>query len=635
MAQNDNLLVSYCFLAALTENQNDLFNHVYVPICKRTLSIYSLKGATHGTASDIKELIKEEYGIDIPHSIVRRLIAASFRSLSLKAKKKYQFEVFNNGEQFEIQKYTFSDLEIQYKKVTRNANALQKAFETFIKSEELESENIPPFIDFIDKNKKKLASFFKECEVEDNSDIQSTYIHHVQFLEHLETYNHDLFEVAKCLYLGSIVASFLESGLDLEPRFESNEEYFLDTPIILRVLDLQKEEETFPIVELLDLIKNTGGKIKILSITIEEIQIVIENAISNYNNTTPTSTINEACLRLVKNKAWLINYNANLEKKILEKVIFEKVLVATSFIEKYQKSPDVRALQEERFRKGNALHDVIAYLFIRQLRGNSITLFQKAKIWFVSTNTELLKFNKEHSLLKGITEIILPDALTSLLWLKDPQKLMNNVKKVGLNELMAITLNEEIASKELINEFESNIRNIEGISPDDYRTLLESVAHQSAKKFREFNEVATEDKEKARIEAQKIVEWERKRKAKRIQDIKNAQTAKQEEEKRNRELITKIEQIENDLRNYKTEGDSTQTIIEILKSQVEKQRKLTRRIIFWTIITVIFILIIYFGFHSIKVLNLGQKIFKWILSAGGLFGFVNMTINALKSIKGK
>jgi cation transport ATPase len=200
---------------------------------------------------------------------------------------------------------------------------------------------------------------------------------------------------------------------------------------------------------------------------------------------------------------------------------------------------------------------------------------------------------------------------------------------------MAITLNEEIASKELINEFESNIRNIEGISPDDYRTLLESVAHQSAKKFREFNEVATEDKEKARIEAQKIVEWERKRKAKRIQDIKNAQTAKQEEEKRNRELITKIEQIENDLRNYKTEGDSTQTIIEILKSQVEKQRKLTRRIIFWTIITVIFILIIYFGFHSIKVLNLGQKIFKWILSAGGLFGFVNMTINALKSIKGK
>ena len=32
MEDNDNLLSRYCFLPALTENQNDLFNHVYVPL---------------------------------------------------------------------------------------------------------------------------------------------------------------------------------------------------------------------------------------------------------------------------------------------------------------------------------------------------------------------------------------------------------------------------------------------------------------------------------------------------------------------------------------------------------------------------------------------------------------------------
>ena len=65
MEDNDNLLSSYCFLAALTENQNDLLNHVYVPICNRTLSLYSLSGATHGTATDIKKIINDEYGIPI------------------------------------------------------------------------------------------------------------------------------------------------------------------------------------------------------------------------------------------------------------------------------------------------------------------------------------------------------------------------------------------------------------------------------------------------------------------------------------------------------------------------------------------------------------------------------------------
>jgi len=71
MSNSDNILIGYCFLAALTENQNDLFNHVYVPICKRTLSLYSLSGSTHGSAKNIKDLILQEYGIDVPQIMVK------------------------------------------------------------------------------------------------------------------------------------------------------------------------------------------------------------------------------------------------------------------------------------------------------------------------------------------------------------------------------------------------------------------------------------------------------------------------------------------------------------------------------------------------------------------------------------
>jgi hypothetical protein len=410
---------------------------------------------------------------------------------------------------------------------------------------------------------------------------------------------------------------------------------FLDTPIVLRALDLQKEEESEPIKELLEIIKNTGGKIKILSITIEEIHKVIENAIGNYNGTTPTSTINEACLRLGKNKAWLITYNGNLEKNILETLKIEKETIEQAFIEKNQTSKDVKALQEKRIRKGNALHDVLAYLFVRQLRGSSITLFQKAKAWFLSNNTELLKFNREVNPTSGITEIVMPDALTGLLWLKNPTKLIEKVKSVGLSELMAMTLNEEIASKELINEFESTLKGLEGISEDDYRVLLESVAHESAKKIEQFNEVAEKDKEKAKVIAHKIVEKERSRRAKNVKEIKEAQAAKNQEVSKSNDLQERLNKIEGDLAQAQSSSETSQTQLEILSEKVLKQERLLKRIIWSFIITVIVAGISVVGFYIYETLTIALKIFNWILSAGGLFGLGSFIINAIKFFKGK
>lgn len=635
MNNKDNILTGYCFLAALTENQNDLFNHVFVPICKRTLSLYSLQGSTHGNAKNIKDLILQEYGIDVPQLLVKKLINATYKSLSNRSKKKYNFNVFQHGETFEIQKYAFSDLEIQYKKGKRNAVGLQNAFLAYITAENIEIENIPTFSDFLEKNKKHLASFFKGSEVINGESIDKTYIHHVQFLEHIETSSHELFEIAKGLYVGSLVASFLEAGIDLEPKFDSNEIYYLDTPIVLKAMDLQKEEETEPINELLNLIRNTGGQIKILSITIEEIYKVIDNSIGNYNNTTPTTTINEACIRLGKNRAWLMTYNANIEANILTSLKATKDEITSAFIEKNQTSPDIKALQAERVRKGNALHDVLAYLFVREKRGGIITFFQKAKIWFLTSNSDLLKFNRTHNPSAGIAEIVLPDALTGLLWLKNPSKLLNKVKSVGLSELMACTMNEEIASKELINEFEATISKLDGISDDEYRTLLESVAHQSAKKIEHFNEIAFQDPEKAKVEAHKIVEWERSRKAKRIKIIKDTQEANEDEKQRNKELNEKLEKIESDLKAAMSVSEDSQTQIEMLSAKVDKQNKIIKKIIWSFIATVLIAAISVTGFYFYESLNLFVKIFNWVMSAGALFGLGNFIFNAIRFFKGK
>lgn len=372
-----------------------------------------------------------------------------------------------------------------------------------------------------------------------------------------------------------------------------------------------------------------------MSITIEEIYRVIENSIGNYNNTTPTSTINEACLRLGKNRAWLMTYNGNLEKNILEALKVEKEEVKTSFIEKNQNTADVKALQEKRIRKGNALHDVLAYLFVREKRGGSVSLFQKAKAWFLTNNTELLKFNRQINPSKGITEIALPDALTGLLWLKDPNKLIDRIKNIGLAELMATTLNEEIASKEIINEFETNIKSIEDISDSDYRILLESVAHQSAKRIEDFNEIAFKDKEKAKVEAHKIVEWERSRKAKRIKAIKDAQASKADEENRSKELQNRLAQIESELKTAKNQTDTSKTQIEELSEKVSRQERRLRRIIWSLIIGLILGVIGFIGFYNFDILHILGKVFSFILSAGALFSLGTFILNLMRFFKGK
>lgn len=45
---SEQLLTTYSFFAALTENSTDIYSAVYVPICKRALSLYA-KNKTIGS----------------------------------------------------------------------------------------------------------------------------------------------------------------------------------------------------------------------------------------------------------------------------------------------------------------------------------------------------------------------------------------------------------------------------------------------------------------------------------------------------------------------------------------------------------------------------------------------------------
>lgn len=630
----NNTLTGYCFLASLTENQNDLYNHVYIPICKRALSTFSIT-SSHGCAEDIKKIIFDDYGIDVPLVIVKKLIKAVESQFSRKQKERISFEVMSNGNNFQIRKYAFTELEENYKKGKRNALALQKAFEEYVKQEVVEFFDVPSFSEFLDKNKNRLSAFFATGKHVNGESVDTLFVYHVQFLEYIETNNHDLYKIAENIYLGSIVAGFLEAGFEMDSKFVSNEVYYLDTPIVLRALNLQMEEDTKPVLELLDLIKKTGGRLCVLSITVDEVRGIIEKSISNYNNTNPTSTINEACLRLGKNKTWLINLNAKLEdelKKINDLQIIPFLVVHK---DKFIKSPDIKELKDSRLRKGSAEHDVFAYLFIREKRLEVVSTFQKAREWFLTTNKELLNFNIG-KLGNKVSEIILPDALTSLLWLKNPSQLADKVKSVGLSELMAITLDEEIASRELITEFDNNIKQIEGLSVEDYSILLESVAHQSARNIEKLNESIILDKTKAKLEAIAIIEKERTRKKVMQQKIKEIQNLENNLLAEKELLNEKLKNIEVELKSTKEETYSAKTKLEELSDEIKENKKLVKKYQKRGFIGLVFFIFFIILILFYKYFNSIFTIFSGIVTASGwLWGLGSFIINSYKLSQGK
>lgn len=568
---NDNVLTSYSFLAALSENETDIYKTVYLPLFKRAISSYAAKKSSkvsnsiQGTDIDIQSIILEEYGIEVPILIVRKLIKAVGTSLSKKERNIFKFDIFEDGKAFQFTNYNYFSTEEIYDRERRNAQALQQAFEDYLKSENLSEKNIPSFSQFIDKNKCNLSSFFsgKNCLIHD---VEGSFMAHVNFLQHIEGGYHYLYQTAERIYLGSVIASFLETGVDLESKMDNNIIYYLDTQIVLEALDLQKAEDTLPTQELLKLIRATGGKIRLLDITINEIHKIIELAINNYSKSHPTTTVNEACVRIGKNKTWLISINGKLESFIKAELQVDIDGILETKMSLYSKSEDVNLLKQTRIHKSTAIHDVAAYLHVRDRREGNIRLFQKAKYWFVTANKKLADFNISRKTNGFVNETIMPEELTSLLFLKNPQKLAKKVSQIGLNELIAQTLSEEYASKELINEIDIAIKESADLSAEDYNILFSSIALQSTNKIQKLLEEIS-DKRKFNESIHKLIEKERTKRAKSKEEKLQRQKLFEEVNHEKLSLEEKLKNLEAKLSQGEKEREEQQERIRKIEEQ--------------------------------------------------------------------
>lgn len=607
---NFNILTGYSFLAALNETGTDMYNAVYVPMCKRAVSLYASKRKqNHGTALDIKQIISEEYGIDIPILVTKKLISAVANSLSRREKEHFKFEVYEDGASFKFDSYTFNLLEDSYEQARRNAGALQYTFDQFLKNQGIDDPNIVPFAEFIYKYQYKLSAFLagKSSIIDD---LDCTYIYHVKFIQFIESYNDTIYRIVKHIFIGSIIASYIESNVDIHAKMASGINYYLDTKIVLEALDLQQEEDTRPINELLQLIRDTGGSIRILDITIQEIRGIIDTAINKYNSTTPTTTINEACIRTGKKKTWLTSLSGQLEKHLIETLKVNIDKVSETEIEKYTNTEDTKQLQNIWYRKNAAAHDVISYLYIRERRrittGNNV-LPQKATYWFITPNARLCQFNASKKLNGFPSETILPQNLACLLFLQNPQRNSAKISKIGLSELIAQVIFDEYPSRDIINEFDAAVQEYEDISPEDYSILLVAVSEQSTSKLENLISIKKSDPEKFRSNVHSIIAAEKSQREKQKRNHKEEIVKKQVQLKEMQQALNdavanfgklgeRVSALEGDNASMKKENISLKNENDNLKLNNWKRPRY-----FWCIflmILCIIVFILYFAWSS-------------------------------------
>lgn len=624
----EQLLTTYSFFAALTENNTDIYSAVYIPMCKRALSLYA-KNKTFGSDYDIRNLISLEYGVNVPLLIVRKLIKSVEKGLSRKDRAKFDFQINEKGNSFSFsfKSYAFSGVEDSYDAERRKSNALQQAFEIFAKNQGDDINNLPAFSDFIDKNKNKISSFLSG-KVNSIDCQEVSFMTHVRFLQYIEQNDNVLYQTTQKIFIGSVIASYLESNFDLEAKIERGTSYYLDTQIVLELLDLQRPEDAIPTKELVNLIQETGGNVRLLDITLTEIKTNINNTITHYNRNNPTTTINEACIRLGKNKTWLINLNGKLEN-ILQtdyKINIDKI--PESDIELFANTEDAAQLKEMRYRKHSAIHDVIAYLYVREKRkyDSNKKLLQKASYWFITANRTLCDFNISKKVNGNTGEIIMPDELTSLLFLQNPKKLSGKVSLIGLNELIAQTLSEEYPSRDLINEFDSAVSALENVSADDYNILLSSISQESTIKIHKLLISSISEPEQFNKDIHAIIETERNSKLK-------ADHKHKEEVNKNKELQDANKNLSKQL------ADISQQIVSIQETQrqgiiksEEKERRNKRwhRIYISIIIILVSVVLLLLFPNWVDWL---KYIIKGILGLSGLWGFLNFLLNASVKVR--
>ena len=495
---------NYALISALySDKSRGLYSDIYFPIIKYVIVKISaeLKSADkYSKAETVYNKIQELFDIKIPHVVIAKTVS----KLANVGNGSFELEAYEDGRVFKIKRAYFDEEESTYEERERSFNLhlhdIEAEYKGFIEREGTCDEDAT-FMEFISNNTENILGYF---ENETEEQVEEKYTSMVFFLDYLHKDNATLYKVANQLFWSSVIVAFLQSErpqvYDQERGCEA--EYYLDTSIAMGLLELSTPENEASAKDVRDIVRSSGGVLKIHPATLEEIKTILASVAQN--GAYPGTSIANACARRNLEAHDILKVQLNLQKCVESKgmVVFPTATtdLRKEILNKYKGKEVVRKLAENRnnlngesYSYANAdmfreAHDVFMDDYICERRKR----MGKKNIFFLTTNTDLIAYCKkrhpEENAMISTSKVILD------LWMHNAKPA--HVSSSVLTETMARCLDmhrAKVRSKlhEVARLFN---KTKEEVAPEVYQELLKLLYRRARNVVNAVNEITDDSK---------------------------------------------------------------------------------------------------------------------------------------------
>jgi hypothetical protein len=468
-------LVNYAFTTAIYEEKRN-FLETFSPFVLKILYVSNCQISDHM----LSEELKTKYQVDIPINTIKSIITGLathdlvFKKVAtrdswqvcINTKGKKEVELSNENEE----------------SVRRRQIHLVKSFVLFLASKGLtktENEAEELIINFVHNNLHKLSIFKVDdiyCENQDDILSEKENFYLTQFIEEIYRSEPILYETYEEVLKGLVIWEYIKANEDTSviPRIESLVIY-LDANIVLSLLEFHNPAINAAAKQLFNLLKETEGvKLKIFSITLQEIARLLTNFKNIKDNYTTSIPVNSVFYYLkskgfndLKTDALIQGLDHKIEGLgiMVEKLdMIEDLnmhgnqgeLYKDIYTYKKEQNETRNGLtKEERVIHASALHDANIILAIQRKRGSWVKTLERSKAIFLTSSYLMDQFCKRISRQNDrFPEVILDLTLTNILWLRNPKKEIG----IHLHQLISAHSKRFIVDNGIWNRFFSTIK---------------------------------------------------------------------------------------------------------------------------------------------------------------------------------
>lgn len=400
--------INYALISALYSNKTGgLYSDVYFPIIKYTIvQLFNQKSLGNPTqyylASDVHDYIWDRFRINIPIIVITK----SLQKIDKAEKAFVELTLLENGNSFQIRKLwgarEFDDSAAREITFSEGLEKIEADYKEFLDQNGTFDDGVS-YLQFISDNTEDVLGYFQN---NDSSVIDEKYTTIIFFLEYLHNNpaKQDEFDIANQLFWASIIAGYLRSEKPLVDAAEDGhrKEYFLDTAILMGMLELSSRQKEAYCKEIREIINASGGLMKVHPMTLEEIKTIL-GSVEASGNPDPGTDIAEAWINHGLNINKLANFRLNLSKKLEGLGVKVFPLVGPDDCKRnaraYAKKKIVEELAQERAIRPSSysqdnfreIHDVFMDDYIK---GRRKDMGDSEDVVFVTANMDLISFTK-------------------------------------------------------------------------------------------------------------------------------------------------------------------------------------------------------------------------------------------------